>query len=69
MLMGKLILNVVLEQLWQYITVDFITKLLWSKNFDSILVVYDQLLKMLYFVVITEKTLVKELVRLFRDNV
>ena len=40
---------------------------------DTILVVYDRLSKITHFVAITEETLVKELVkelaRLFRDNV
>ena len=39
--------------------VDFITKLL---------IVYNRLLKIAYFVATTEETLVKELAMLFRDN-
>ena len=65
---GKLRSNQVPERLWQYISVDFITKLPMSKSHDSILVVYDRFLKMSHFVVTTEKTMAKGLVRLFRDN-
>ena len=48
------------------VLVDFITKLLLVVGKDVILVVYDRLPKMIYFIVIIEETLVKE--RLFRDN-
>ena len=48
---------------------DFITKLLMSKGYDSILIVCDRFLKMSHFVTTTEKTTVEGLVRLFRDNV
>jgi len=66
---GKLRPNQVPERPWQHISVDFITKLLISKGHDSILVVCDRFLKMSYFVVTTEKTMVEGLVKLFRDNV
>ena len=49
MLVGKLRLNVVLKKLWQYISVDFIMKLLVSRGHDLILVVYNRFLKMSYF--------------------
>jgi len=65
---GKLRSNEVPEKLWQYILVDFITKLPVSKGYDSILVVYDRFLKMSHFVVTTEKTMAEGLARLFRDN-
>ena len=68
MLAGKLRPNQVSEKLWQYILVDFITKLLMSKGHGSILVICDRFLKMSYFVVTTEKITVEELARLFRDN-
>ena len=58
-LVGKLMVNKVLEKLWMYLMVDFITKLL---------IVYNRLLKIAYFVATTEETLVKELAMLFRDN-
>ena len=61
--------NEILEKPWQYISVDFITKLLMSKGHDLILVVCDKFPKMSHFVVTTEKTMVEGLVRLFRDNV
>jgi len=66
---GKLRPNEVPEKPWQHILVDFITKLLVLKGHDSILVVCDRFLKMSHFVVITEKTMVEGLVRLFRDYV
>ena len=40
-----------------------------SKGHDSILVVCDRFLKMSHFVVMTEKTIVEGLAKLFRDNV
>ena len=66
---GKLRPNQILERSWQYILVDFITKLPMSKSHDSILVVCDRFSKMFHFVVTTEKTTVEGLVRLFRDYV
>ena len=68
MLAGKLRPNQVPERLWQYISVDFITKLPMSKGHDLILVVYDRFLKISHFVATTEKTTVEGLVRLSRDN-
>ena len=52
-----------------HLMVKFITKLLLVIEKDMILVIYDKLLKMVYFVATIEGTLVKGLVRLFRDNV
>ena len=52
-----------------YISVDFITKLLIVAGKDTILVVCNRLLKMMYFVAIMEGTIVEGLARLFRDNV
>jgi len=69
MLAGKLRPNIVPERLWQYILVDLITKLPVSRGYDSVLVVCDRFLKILHFIVTTEKTTVEELARLFRDNV
>ena len=65
----KLRPNQIPERLWQHISVDFITKLLVSKDHDLILVVCDKFSKMLHFVATTEKTTVEGLARLFRDNV
>jgi len=49
--------------------VNFITKLLLVAEKDTILVVYDGLSKMTYFVVTIEEISVKELARLFMDNI
>ena len=65
---GKLRPNKVPERSWQYISVDFITKLLVSKGYDSILVVCNRFSKMSYFVAMTEKIIAEELARLFRNN-
>ena len=66
---GKLRPNQVPERPWQHISVDFITKLPMSKDHDSTLVVCDRFLKMLHFIMMTKNITVKELVKLFRDNV
>jgi len=65
---GKLKPNTVPERLWQYISMDFIMKLLISKNYDSILVVCDSFLKMSHFTMTTKKIIAEGLVKLFRDN-
>ena len=51
----KFRLNIVLERLWQHISVDFITKLSVSRGHNSILVVCDKFSKISYFITITEK--------------
>ena len=66
---GQLKLSEVLEKPWSYLTVDFIMKLPVVAGKDVILVVYDWLLKMTYFVAMMEGTSAEGLVRLFRDNV
>ncbi len=67
---GKLRLNTVLEQPWQYILIHFIIKLLVLRGYNnSILVVCDKFLKMLHLIMTTEKITVEELVRLFRNNI
>jgi len=65
----KLKLSEILEKLWIYLIVDFITKLLLVAEKDTILVVSNRLSKMTYFVVTTEETSVERLAWLFRDNV
>jgi len=65
----KLRLNAVPEKLWQYILVNFIMKLLVSRGYNSVLVVYDRFLKMSYFIMMTEKITAEGLAKLFRDNV
>jgi len=66
---GKLIPNSILEKPWTHISANFITKLPLAQGYDSILVVVDQLTKIVYFIPTTEKTLAEELVRLFKNNV
>ena len=56
----KLRPNKVPERLWQHILVDFIMKLPVSKGYDSILVVCKRFLKILHFVVTTEKITVED---------
>ena len=51
---GKLKLSEVPKKPWTHLIVDFITKLLVVAGKDAILVVCDRLLKMAYFVAITE---------------
>jgi len=52
-----------------HISADFITKLPLAQDYDSILVVVDQLTKMVYFISTTEKMSAEGLAKLFRDNV
>jgi len=66
---GKLNLGEVLEKLWIYISVDFITKLPIVAEKDAILVVCDRLSKMIHFVVTTEGISAEGLARFFKDNV
>jgi len=66
---GKLKLSEVPKKPWTHLMVDFITKLLIAARKNTILVVCDQLSKMMYFVATTEGTSAEGLVRLFRDNV
>jgi len=61
--------NSISEKPWAHISADFITKLLLAQGYDSILVVVDQLTKMVHFIPTTERTLAEGLARLFRDNV
>ena len=61
--------NEVPKKPWTYLIVDLITKLLLVLEKNVILVVYDRLSKMIYFVATTEEISAESLVRLFRDNV
>jgi len=61
--------NAVLEKPWAHILVDFIMKLLLAQRYDSILVVYDRMTKMVYFVPTTKRTSAEGVARLFRNNV
>jgi len=65
---GKLMPNLIPERPWMHISADFITKLLLAQGYDSILVVVDQLTKMVHFTPTTEKTLVKGLARLLSQT-
>ena len=65
----KLKLSKILEKSWIHLTVDFITKLPIVAGKDAILVVCNQLSKMMYFVATIEETSAEGLTRLFRDNV
>ena len=65
---GKLKLSEVLEKLWTYLTVNFITKLPVVVGKDVILVVCNRLSKIMHFVVTTERISAEGLARLFRDN-
>jgi len=66
---GKLKLSEVPEKLWIHLIVDFIMKLLIVARKDTILVVYNRLSKIIYFVATMEGTLAEGLAILFRDNV
>ena len=68
-LAGKLMPNAIPEKPQSYISVDFITKLPLTQEYDIILVVYDRFSKMAHFIVTTEKMLVEGLTRLFRDHI
>jgi len=65
----KLMPNFIPEKSWTHILADFITKLPLAQGYDSILVMVDQLTKIVYFIPTIEKTSAKGLARLFRDNV
>ena len=65
---GKLMANEILERLWTYLTVNFITKLSLVTGKNIILVVCNRLSKIAHFVAITERTLAEGLASLFRDN-
>ena len=66
-LAGKLKLSEVPKKPWSHLTVDFITKLPVVAGKDTVLVVYNRLLK--NFVATIERTSVEGLARLFWDNV
>ena len=68
-LAGKLKLSEVPKKPWAYLTVDFITKLPVVAGKDMILVVCNQLSKMIHFVAMTEGTSAERLARLFQDNI
>jgi len=61
----KLMPNTVPKKPWIHILADFITKLLLTQGYDSILVVYNRMTKMAHFVPTMEKTSAKGITRLF----
>jgi len=61
---GKLMPNSIPEKPWTHILAEFITKLPLAQGYNSILVVVDQLTKMVYFIPTTEKTSVEGLAKL-----
>jgi len=61
--------NLIPERPWMHILADFITKLLLAQGYDSILVVVDQLTKIMHFIPTTKKMSVEGLAKLFRDDV
>jgi len=65
----KLKLSEMPKKLWTYLIIDFITKLLVLAGKNTILVVYNRLSKITYFVATIRGILVKGLARLFRNNV
>ena len=68
-LVENFIMNEILEKLQIYLMVDFITKLLLVAGKYAILVVYDRLSKIAYFIAITKEILAEGLVKLFRNNI
>ena len=68
-LAGKLKLSEVPKKPWSHLTVDFITKLPVVAGKDTVLVVYNRLLKITHFVATIKRTSVEGLARLFWDNV
>jgi len=65
---GKLMPNSIPEKPWMHILADFITKLPLAQGYDAILVVVNQLTKMVHFIPTTEKMTAEGLAKLFRDN-
>ena len=65
----KLMPNVALDKPWVHITADFIVKLPLARGYNSILVVCNQLTKMVYFIPMTKKTSAEGLAVLFQDHV
>jgi len=61
--------NSIPEKPWMHISANFITKLPLAQGYNSILVVVDRLMKMVYFIPTMKRTSAKGLAKLFRDNV
>jgi len=67
-LASKLMPNSIPKKPWMHISADFIIKLPLVQGYNSILVVVDQLTKIICFIPTTEKMLAEGLAKLFRDN-
>ena len=67
-LVSKLMPNLIPERPWMHILADFITKLPLAQGYNSILVVVDQLTKIVYFILTMERMSAEKLARLFRNN-
>ena len=65
----NLVENKVSKKSQIYLIVDFITKLLLIVEKNAILVTYDKLLKIIYFVATTKEILAEKLARLSGDNI
>ena len=65
----NLVENKVSKKSQIYLIVDFITKLLLIVEKNAILVAYDKLLKIIYFVATTKEILAEKLARLSGDNI
>ena len=62
-------LSETLTRLWEWITIDFVTKLLISEGNNMIMVVVDRLTKYIYMIPITEKIDAKAIVNLLLKNI
>ena len=69
LLAGKLKLSKILERPQIYLIVDFTTKFLLVAKKDVILVFYDSLFKITYFIATMEEILVEGLAQLFKDDI
>ena len=61
--------NAAPEWLWTHILVDFVVKLPEAQGYDAILVVCDQMSKMVHIILTTEAMSAQGLAALYRDNV
>ena len=72
---GETTVMLLLEALWEEITMDFITKLLKSKDpiilimYNSIIIVVDRLIKYIYFIPLKEMYDVEQLRYLYIDRI
>ena len=66
---GKLMVNKIPNKQQIYLIANFITKLLLVARKDIVLIVYNRLSKITYFIITTQRTLAEELARLFRDDI